>query len=104
MAIMGRMACYTGQVITWEQALNSTEDLSPPRYDWNVSLPVPPVARPGVVTAQAQPPIQPAPPPAQPQPQIQQTQAQRPQQAPQQQQAEEATMGRRLFGRLLRRR
>lgn len=50
MAIMGRMACYTGQVITWEQALNSREDLSPPRYDWNVELPVPPVARPGITT------------------------------------------------------
>ncbi len=49
LAIMGRMACYTGQVVTWEQALNSREDLSPPRYDW-ISLPVPAVARPGVTT------------------------------------------------------
>jgi predicted dehydrogenase len=48
LAIMGRMAAYTGQVITWEKALNSQEDLSPPRYDWDVSLPVPPVAVPGV--------------------------------------------------------
>jgi predicted dehydrogenase len=47
MAIMGRMACYTGQAITWEQAMNSREDLSPPRYDW-IELPVPPVAQPGV--------------------------------------------------------
>ncbi|MBI3410444.1 MAG: Gfo/Idh/MocA family oxidoreductase [Planctomycetes bacterium] len=47
MSIMGRMACYTGQVITWEQALNSREDLSPPRYEWG-PLPVPAVARPGV--------------------------------------------------------
>ncbi|MEX0716499.1 MAG: Gfo/Idh/MocA family oxidoreductase [Planctomycetaceae bacterium] len=39
LAIMGRMACYTGQKITWEQALNSSEDLSPPAYDWNVPLP-----------------------------------------------------------------
>jgi predicted dehydrogenase len=29
MAIMGRMAAYTGQAITWEQALHSTEDLLP---------------------------------------------------------------------------
>ena len=29
MAIMGRMATYTGQDITWEQALNSQEDLTP---------------------------------------------------------------------------
>ena len=46
-AIMGRMAAYTGQVITWEMALNSQEDLSPPRYDWNAELPVPPIAIPG---------------------------------------------------------
>jgi predicted dehydrogenase len=49
MAIMGRMACYTGQVITWEQALNSREDLTPPRYEFG-PLPVPPVARPGITT------------------------------------------------------
>lgn len=47
MAIMGRMATYTGQVITWEQALNSTEDLRPAKYEFG-SLPVPPVAQPGV--------------------------------------------------------
>ena len=29
MGIMGRMATYTGQEITWEQALNSKEDLMP---------------------------------------------------------------------------
>jgi predicted dehydrogenase len=48
MTIMGRMAGYTGQVITWEMAMNSKEDLSPPAYDWNVRLPKPPVALPGV--------------------------------------------------------
>jgi predicted dehydrogenase len=47
LAILGRMAAYTGQVITWEQALSSQEDLSPPRYDWDVALPDPPVAMPG---------------------------------------------------------
>jgi myo-inositol 2-dehydrogenase / D-chiro-inositol 1-dehydrogenase len=47
MGIMGRMATYTGKQITWQQAQNSQEDLSPPRYDWG-PLPVPPVARPGV--------------------------------------------------------
>jgi predicted dehydrogenase len=46
-AIMGRMAAYTGQAITWEMALNSQEDLSPPKYDWDVELPVPPIAVPG---------------------------------------------------------
>jgi predicted dehydrogenase len=48
LAIMGRMAAYTGQEITWEMAMNSQEDLTPPKYDWNISLPVPPVAMPGV--------------------------------------------------------
>ncbi len=47
MGIMGRMVCYTGQTITWEQALNSREDLTPARYEW-VPVPTPPVARPGV--------------------------------------------------------
>jgi predicted dehydrogenase len=48
LAIMGRMAAYTGQQVTWDQALHSKEDLSPPRYDWDVKLPDPPVAVPGV--------------------------------------------------------
>lgn len=47
MGIMGRMAAYTGQTITWEQALNSEENLCPPKFDWNQPLPVPPVAMPG---------------------------------------------------------
>jgi predicted dehydrogenase len=47
MAIMGRMATYTGQEVTWQQALNSREDLAPARYEWG-SLPTPPVARPGI--------------------------------------------------------
>jgi hypothetical protein len=46
-AVMGRMATYTGQTITWEQALASQENLTPPVYEW-VSMPVAPVARPGV--------------------------------------------------------
>jgi predicted dehydrogenase len=47
MAIMGRMATYTGQVITWEDALNSKEDLMPAKLEFG-DLPVPPVARPGI--------------------------------------------------------
>jgi predicted dehydrogenase len=47
MAIMGRMATYTGQAITWDMAMNSKEDLTPPRYEFG-PLPVPPVAKPGV--------------------------------------------------------
>lgn len=46
MAIAGRMAGYTGQRLTWEAALNSTEDLSPKAYEWGDN-PVPPVAIPG---------------------------------------------------------
>src|SRR5262249_56193111 len=45
-AIMGRMADYTGQRVTWDQAFNSKEDLSPPRYEWG-PLSTPPVAIPG---------------------------------------------------------
>ena len=40
LAIMGRMAAYTGQEITWEMALNSKENLVPDRYDWNGAPPV----------------------------------------------------------------
>ena len=46
-AIMGRMATYSGQDVTWDMAMNSKEDLSPPAYDWSVKLPDPPVAVPG---------------------------------------------------------
>ncbi len=47
MAIMGRMATYTGQEITWEMALNSKEKLGPEKLAFG-SYPVPPVAKPGV--------------------------------------------------------
>ncbi len=47
MAIMGRMAAYTGQEITWEQALNSQENLVPEHIDWDTKLVLPPVAMPG---------------------------------------------------------
>jgi len=47
LAIMGRMAAYTGQQIMWEMALNSKEDLSPARYDWKLEMAEPPVAMPG---------------------------------------------------------
>src|SRR5262249_5120317 len=47
LAIMGRMAVYTGQQIAGEMALTSKEDLAPPSYDWNVRLPVPAVSMPG---------------------------------------------------------
>jgi predicted dehydrogenase len=47
MGIMGRMATYTGRVITWQQALNSQENLVPERLEWG-SLATPEVARPGI--------------------------------------------------------
>ncbi|MBI5083629.1 MAG: Gfo/Idh/MocA family oxidoreductase [Acidobacteria bacterium] len=47
LAIMGRMAAYTGQQITWEQAMNSQEKLFPDQLEWNGSLPVPPLPLPG---------------------------------------------------------
>jgi hypothetical protein len=50
LAIMGRMATYTGQRITWEQAMQSQLDLTPKRYEWGpVELPeeVQQVALPG---------------------------------------------------------
>jgi myo-inositol 2-dehydrogenase/D-chiro-inositol 1-dehydrogenase len=46
LAVMGRLATYTGQEITWDMAWNSKEDLTPPSYEWG-DLPMPPVARPG---------------------------------------------------------
>jgi len=46
-AIMGRMACYTGQTVSWEFARDrSVLDLSPPHYDYG-DLPTPEVAMPG---------------------------------------------------------
>jgi hypothetical protein len=48
MAIMGRMATYTGQETTWEQAMNSQEELSPDRYDWEAEPLASVVAIPGV--------------------------------------------------------
>jgi len=47
LAIMGRMAAYTGQEVTWEMALNSAEDLRPARYDWDAAPPESRVAVPG---------------------------------------------------------
>ncbi|MBL9205150.1 MAG: Gfo/Idh/MocA family oxidoreductase [Opitutaceae bacterium] len=47
MAIMGRMAAYTGQVVTWDQALNSKETLMPTTLDWSAPLSVAARATPG---------------------------------------------------------
>jgi myo-inositol 2-dehydrogenase/D-chiro-inositol 1-dehydrogenase len=48
LAIMGRMAAYTGQQVTWDDALNSQEHIFPATLDWNMSMPVAPMPRPGV--------------------------------------------------------
>lgn len=47
LAILGRMCTYTGQEISWKDAMASQEKLGPDRYDWDVPLEVPPVAQPG---------------------------------------------------------
>lgn len=41
-AIMGRMATYTGQVITWEQALNADMQLMPDELTWHDNPPTMP--------------------------------------------------------------
>ncbi|HID21484.1 MAG TPA: hypothetical protein EYP14_03680 [Planctomycetaceae bacterium] len=48
MAIMGRMAAYAGQEITWKQALGSQQTLVPDRVDWDTRIEPPPLAVPGV--------------------------------------------------------
>ncbi len=49
MGVMGRMAGYTGQEITWEMAINSQERLVPEEKDmvWDKAPAVPPLAMPG---------------------------------------------------------
>jgi myo-inositol 2-dehydrogenase/D-chiro-inositol 1-dehydrogenase len=48
MGIMGRMAAYTGQEITWEQAMSSQDKIVPDNLEWNMKLPIAPMAVPGV--------------------------------------------------------
>jgi predicted dehydrogenase len=45
-AILGREACYSGQEVTWDKAMQSTKRLGPESYDV-ASYDIPPVARPG---------------------------------------------------------
>jgi predicted dehydrogenase len=49
-AIMARMSAYTGRAMTWDQALNSKEDLMPPMLTMEMKLPVPAVAMPGIAS------------------------------------------------------
>ena len=46
MAIMARMSAYTGQDVTWKQAMESELDLTPPAYQWG-DAPTVEVAMPG---------------------------------------------------------
>jgi hypothetical protein len=45
--IMGRLAAYTGQEVTWEQALNSQIKLVPDNLSWDMKLAIEPLAVPG---------------------------------------------------------
>jgi hypothetical protein len=45
-AIMGRMSTYTGKAVTWEEALNSKQDLTPEKLEFG-PLAVEPIAVPG---------------------------------------------------------
>jgi predicted dehydrogenase len=47
LAIMGRMAAYTGKQITWQMALDSKQDLSPTGYTWDAQPPSALLAVPG---------------------------------------------------------
>lgn len=49
--ILGRMAAYTGKVVTWDEIWKSEEDLRPKEaLKWDMKLDVPPVAMPGRYT------------------------------------------------------
>ena len=45
--LMGRMAAYTGQEVTWEMMQKSQENLFPKELSWNGALPIAPMAIPG---------------------------------------------------------
>jgi hypothetical protein len=50
MAILGRMVGYSGQTITWEEAMKSNQTLGPDNdeYSWQLKYSSPAVAIPGV--------------------------------------------------------
>ena len=41
-AILGRMAAHSGQVVKWDEAMESETDLGPERYDWDAEPPLKP--------------------------------------------------------------
>ena len=42
LAIMAQMACYSGQVVTYADAMKSRRSYALPRYGWDVEPPVKP--------------------------------------------------------------
>ena len=48
LAMMGRMAAYSGQEVTWDQAMNSQVKLFPDHLEMSMSHPVHPIPLPGV--------------------------------------------------------
>jgi myo-inositol 2-dehydrogenase/D-chiro-inositol 1-dehydrogenase len=50
LGIFGRMVAYSGQTLTWHEALNSNQVLGPAtdQYSWDLDFPGPDIARPGV--------------------------------------------------------
>jgi len=48
MAIMGRMAAYTGKRVTWAEAMNSQEVLMPEALKWEDKPPQHEVPIPGI--------------------------------------------------------
>jgi len=45
--LMGRMAAYTGEEVTWEHVLKSQENLFPNPLTWDMKLPIASMAVPG---------------------------------------------------------
>ncbi len=48
MGLMARDSAYTGQVLTWDQMMNSQRDFTLPEYAWDAAVPEPVVPIPGV--------------------------------------------------------
>jgi myo-inositol 2-dehydrogenase/D-chiro-inositol 1-dehydrogenase len=50
LGILGRMAAYSGQTITWDEALSSNQVLGPPvgQYTWELKWPSAEIAMPGI--------------------------------------------------------
>ena len=50
LGILGRMVAYTGQTITWDEAMNSNQVLGPAidQYTWELKWPGIEIAKPGI--------------------------------------------------------